>query len=165
MMGLLEGISKPKLTIMSRKPLVSEMRKIYGRPTLTELLHATSKNQKFHRKKRKKDDNSTKNNQEASTTFIVKRHPFKRLFSGFDNKILRAFKGSHHDKMAQKILQDYRGMDIKRDYKFKKTVPKFAEFVEFVIDNYETNGEIDMHWAPVVDFCSVCKVIQFESFK
>ena len=131
---------------MSKKPLVSEMRKIYGRPTLAELHEATNKNY----------DNNYNNS--YSRTFLVKRHPFKRLFSGFNNKILRAYKGSHHDLMSQKILQKYRNMDIKKDYKFGKTTPTFAEFVEFVLDKSEQEGEIDMHWAPVVDFCSVCKV-------
>ncbi len=136
-MGLIEGITPRKLRIMSKKPLVSEMRKIYGRPTLRELLNAT--------------------NLAGSKTFLVKRDPFQRLFSGYKNKILGAVKGSHHDKMSQKILQAKRGL-AKRDYKFKLTVPTFAEFVDYVLDNYQQEGDIDMHWAPVVDFCSVCKV-------
>ena len=134
-MGLLEGLSQRQLKAMSRHPLVSEMRKIYGRPSLENLLQSTNK--------------------PSSLTFLVKRHPFKRLFSGFKNKILGAHKGSHHDKMSQRILEKYRGLDIQREYRFKKTVPTFAEFVEFVLDSTE---EMDMHWAPVVDFCSVCKV-------
>ena len=86
-MGLLDGISEKKLKSMN--PLVSEMRKIYGRPKLKEILEA-SKN-------------------EENNIFIVKRHPFKRLFSGFKDKILQSFKNSHHDKISQKILEKYRG--------------------------------------------------------
>ena len=37
-------------------------------------------------------------------------------------------------------------------------MPTFSEFIKYVLDNYEENKEIDMHWAPVVDFCSVCGV-------
>ena len=59
--------------------------------------------------------------------------------------------------MSQKILQKYRSLP-KKMYKHKKTVPTFSEFIEYVLDLYEKNGEIDMHWAPVVNFCSVCKV-------
>lgn len=138
MMGLLEGMSTRKLKAMSRQPLVSAMRKKYGRPTVAQLLTAS-----------KKPD---------SRTFLVKRHPFKRLFSGYKNKILGAHKGSHHDKMSQKILAQYRNMNIQREYKFRQTVPTFQEFVAYVLDKYEDKHDIDMHWAPVVDFCSVCKV-------
>ena len=139
-MGLLEGYSIHQLKKMSRHPLVSEMRKIYGRPTLQSL-------------QLKLEDPQAK-------VFLVKRHPFERLFSGFKDKIIGAIKGSYHDKMAQNILEIYRGLP-KKDYRFKKTVPTFAEFVQFMIDEYERSGEIDMHWAPVVDFCSVCKVQHF----
>ena len=59
--------------------------------------------------------------------------------------------------MSQKILEKYRSLP-KKMYKHKKTVPTFSEFIEYVLDLYEKNGEIDMHWAPVVNFCSVCKV-------
>ena len=141
MMGLLEGFNTRKLNLMSRHPLVSEMRKIYGRPNLPELLQNT-------------------NNYPQTKTFLVKRHPFTRLFSGYQNKILRAFKGSHHDKMSQKILEKYRGISHKM-YQYKKTIPTFSEFVDYVLDKFEQEGEIDMHWAPVVDFCSVCKVCMY----
>ena len=121
----------------SRHPLVSQMRSIYGRPSLQSLKLKLAEPQ--------------------SKVFIVKRHPFQRLFSGFNEKIIGAIKGSYHDKMAQKILETYRGIP-KNMYKFKVTVPTFAEFVEFILDEYDRNGEVDMHWAPVVDFCSVCQV-------
>ena len=67
-MGLLEGFTMRRLKSMSKHPLVSEMRKIYGRPTLAKLLNVTR--------------------QPQVKTFLVKRHPFKRLFSGYQNKIL-----------------------------------------------------------------------------
>ena len=99
-MARLEGLSTRQLKFMSRHPLISEMRKIYGRPSLEELLQNTH------------DD--YQNNQSKMKTFLVKRHPFTRLFSGYQNKILRAFKGSHHDKISQKILEKYRGLPIKK---------------------------------------------------
>ena len=137
-MGLLENMSVSQLKRMkSRHPLVSQMRSIYGRPSLQSLKLKLAEPQ--------------------SKVFIVKRHPFQRLFSGFNEKIIGAIKGSYHDKMAQKILETVRGIP-KNMYKFKVTVPTFAEFVEFILDEYDRNGEVDMHWAPVVDFCSVCQV-------
>lgn len=140
-MGLLEGLSDRDLRRMSRHPLVSEMRKIYGRPSPEVLQEAIS--------------------QPNVKTFLVKRHPFERLFSGFKDKILRAIRGSYHDKVSQLILNTYRGLP-KRMYRHKKTVPTFAEFVEYILDTYASKNEIDMHWAPVVDFCSVCKVASLE---
>ena len=136
-MGLVEGFTVRQLKSMSRHPLVNEMRKIYGRPTLAQLLNVT--------------------NQSQVKTFVVKRHPFKRLFSGYRNKVLRAHRGSIHDKMSAKILEKYRQLP-RHQYEFRKTVPTFAEFVTYVLDTYEQEGIIDMHWAPVVDFCSICKV-------
>ena len=61
-MGLLDGMSETKLKSMN--PLVSEMRTIYGRPKLEQISEA----------------GVTKNY--GKIMFIVKRHPFKRLFSG-----------------------------------------------------------------------------------
>ena len=61
-MGLLDGMSETKLKSMN--PLVSEMRTIYGRPKLEQIIEA----------------GVTKNY--GKIMFIVKRHPFKRLFSG-----------------------------------------------------------------------------------
>ena len=90
-----------------------------------------------------------------SITTYPRVHKF--LFLGFKDKILQSFKGSFHDKMSQKILEKYRSLP-KKMYKHKKTVPTFSEFIEYVLDLYKKNGEIDMHWAPVVNFCSVCKV-------
>lgn len=85
-------------------------------------------------------------------------YPFPRLLSGYRNKILGAYKGSHHDKLSRKILETYRGL-LHHQYKFRKTVPTFSEFVSYMLDTYEKSGEVDMHWAPVVDFCSVCQVL------
>ena len=62
-----------------------------------------------------------------------------------------------HDFFSRKILETYRGLPPKM-YKFRKTVPTLSEFVEYILDTYDNKGEIDMHWAPVVDFCSVCQV-------
>ena len=128
-MGLLDGMSEKKLRSMN--PLVSEMRNIYGRPKLDQIMAASISHEK--------------------NIFIVKRHPFKRLISGFKEKILQSRKNTHHDKMSQKILEKYRGLP-KRKYKHRMNVPTFSEFIEYVLDIYDKNKEIDMHWAPVVVF-------------
>jgi len=138
MLGLLDGIPMKKLRSMN--PIVSDMRNIYGRPTLEQIL-ILSKNQK-------------------NIVFIVKRHPFKRLLSGYKDKILTIHKNHYFYKIAQKILEKYRGLPQRkfREYDDKDARPSFSEFIEYVLDNYEETKEIDMHWAPVVEFCSVCDV-------
>ena len=109
MNGPLDGISEKKLKSMN--PVVSVMRNIYGRPSLEQIIAASKREDKYF--------------------FIVKRHPFKRLFSGFKDKILLSFKNSHHDKMSQKILEKYRGLP-KKLYKHKETVPTFSEFIDIL---------------------------------
>jgi len=139
MLGLLDGISKKRLKSMD--PLVSEMRNIYGRPTLEQILEV-SKSQE-------------------NIVFIVKRNPFKRLFSGFKDKILQSRKTSYYGQISEKILEKYRNSQKRKSRKYiedKDDVPTFSEFIEYVLDNYEENNEIDMHWAPVVNFCSVCNI-------
>ena len=126
--------------LRSMNPIVSEMRNIYGRPTLEQILKL-SKSQE-------------------NIVFIVKRHPFKRLLSGYKDKILSIHKNHYFYKIAQKILEKYRGLPQRkfREYDDKDARPSFSEFIEYVLDNYEETKEIDMHWAPVVEFCSVCNV-------
>ena len=137
MIGLLEGYSSQDMKRMSRGPLITSMRNIYGRPTVESLKAEMAK--------------------PKTKSFLVARDPFKRLLSGYRNKILGAYKGSHHDKLSRKILETYRGLP-KHKYKFRKTIPTFSEFVSYMLDTHEQAGEVDMHWAPVVDFCSVCQV-------
>ena len=86
LMGLLDGISKKKLKSMD--PVITEMRNIYGRPTLEELLTALQNPENL--------------------AFIVKRHPFKRFLSGYKDKILRSPKNSYYGKMSEDILNRYR---------------------------------------------------------
>ena len=84
MMGLLEGYSYKELKKMDRGPLITSMRKIYGRPTTQILLAEMAK--------------------PKTKSFLVTRDPFKRLLSGYRNKILGMIRGSHHDKISRTIL-------------------------------------------------------------
>lgn len=36
--------------------------------------------------------------------------------------------------------------------------PTFSEFVDFLLFETQHNGELDMHWTPVVQFCTPCLV-------
>ena len=139
MIGLLEGFSNQDLKQMSslKVPLITSFRNIYGRPTIRKLKAEMAKPE--------------------TKSFLVKRDPFKRLLSGYRNKIVEStkHKGSIYYKIVKTILSNYRG---KGNYKLGKTMASFAEFVTYILDTYDSSGEIDMHWAPVVEFCSVCQV-------
>ena len=136
MIGLLEGFSNQDLKRMhtTAVPLIQSFRNIYGRPSIEELKAAMAKPE--------------------TKTFLVKRDPFKRLLSGYRNKIIEKPRGKYL-QIAMTILSTYQG---KSNYKLGKNIPSFAEFVRYILDTNNSTGEIDMHWAPVVEFCSVCKV-------
>ena len=138
MIGLLEGFSNQDLEQMSslKVPLITSFRNIYGRPTIRKLKAEMAKPE--------------------TKSFLVKRDPFKRLLSGYRNKIIEKPRGKYL-QIAITILSTYRG---ESNYKFGKTVPIFSEFVRYILDTNNNTGEIDMHWAPVVEFCSVCKVTE-----
>lgn len=145
MIGLLEGFSNQDLEQMSslKVPLITSFRNIYGRPTIRKLKAEMAKPE--------------------TKSFLVKRDPFKRLLSGYRNKIVESdlkHKGSkYYQKIAITILSTYRG---ESNYKLGKNIPSFSEFVRYILDTNNSTGEIDMHWAPVVEFCSVCKVTELQ---
>ena len=140
MIGLLEGFSNQDLKNMhtTAVPLIQSFRNIYGRPSIEEL--------------------EDKMAEPETKTFLVKRDPFKRLLSGYRNKIIYEsikHKGGKYYQIAITILSTYRG---EGNYNLGETMPSFTEFVTYILDTYDTSGKFDMHWAPVVDFCSVCQV-------
>lgn len=145
----LSGYSDKFLKKTTRKiPPVTLARKFYPRPSVQELEAALK--------------------QDGVVAFLVARHPLERLVSGFRDKILRAYRGSYHDIVCKKILLQYRGLQPK-SYRHGKTVPTFSEFVRYVTDLHDQKGEIDMHWAPVYNFCNPCQVnltylVKFETF-
>ena len=80
-MGLMDGYSYKELKRMSKGPMITSMRKIYGRPTVESLVTEMAK--------------------PNTKSFLVTRDPFKRLLSGYRNKILGAYRGSHHDIVSK----------------------------------------------------------------
>eukprot|EP00096_Caligus_rogercresseyi_P006724 TRINITY_DN2347_c1_g1_i1.p1 TRINITY_DN2347_c1_g1~~TRINITY_DN2347_c1_g1_i1.p1 ORF type:complete len:364 (-),score=80.51 TRINITY_DN2347_c1_g1_i1:443-1534(-) len=133
---------------MSKLPLVHLARKKYARPSGDELLRAMNE----------------------STSFIVGRHPFERLISGYRDKIIKAHVNSYHDQMKRRILMEFRGLSPKA-YVPGVSNPTFQEFFRYIMKEHQrsSNGEMDMHWTPVHRFCNPCQVrfsdiILFETF-
>ena len=123
-----------------RTPPVTLARTFYTRPTTEELLEAMK----------------------TSISFVVGRHPFERLVSGYRDKILLALRGSHHEKVGRAIILKYRGVDAKKLGRIGlKMKPTFTEFVHYILDDFHAGLDLDMHWAPVYSFCNPCQAIFF----
>jgi hypothetical protein len=140
----LAGHSDKTLTKKYRRtPPVTLARSFYQRPTTEELLESMKK----------------------SISFIVGRNPFERLVSGYRDKILLALRGSHHEKVGRSIILKYRGVDVKRLGRIGlKMKPTFTEFVRYIVDDYNSGIDLDMHWTPVFSFCNPCQV-RFHEFE
>lgn len=152
------------LRTQKKYPLLTLARQKYPRPSVDELEAALE--------------------QEGAVGFLVARNPYERLISAYRDKILGAFPGSVHEKLARSILIKYRGVSPKIFKQRRAMVraggrllitgqhhlqPTFSEFVQFVTDEWEAGKELDMHWTPVYSFCNPCQVqlthvIKFETF-
>lgn len=153
---------------LKRMPPLTLARQKYPRPSKQELLDALR--------------------QKGAIAFLVARHPFQRLISGYRDKIVGALSGSLHHKLNRHILIKYRKLSPKdlqlpvrrmdrhqqrrrqlvasrlngkvpTDFQpVKKLVPTFKEFVSFILDEVREGHELDMHWTPVYSFCNPCQV-------
>jgi len=139
--NILAGYS-PYFLKSSKKVPLTLAREKYPRPSVDELLEEM--------------------NRSDSVSFLISRHPLERLISGYRDKIVKALRGSYHDKMRRKIVKKYRPVKLVPHYPKHRiassSIPTFKEFVEFVKDEMEEGKELDMHWAPVYSFCNPCQV-------
>ena len=103
---------------------------------------------------------------------MIARNPYERLVSAYRDKIFGALPNSFHDKMGRKIVMKYRNIYIPpknyRTRRRQRVIPTFKEFVNYVVDEFDTGNELDMHWTPVYSFCNPCQVnlthlIKFET--
>ncbi|KAK7078696.1 hypothetical protein SK128_015279 [Halocaridina rubra] len=96
-----------------------------------------------------------------SITFIIVRHPFSRLISGYRDKILS--QKSYYRPLAAKMLRSH--PELKDQHPSDWTnqiptkglpVPTFAQFVQYIIDQRKKRRPINEHWIPMNDFCTPC---------
>lgn len=111
-----------------------------------------------------------------SILFLIARHPFERLVSGYCNKFLGPDNGyndfNNKAKVIRHILVKYRKQSFDRRPTSKvgtKNLPTFTEFVRYLLDETRAGNRLDEHWAPVYSFCNPCQVnvthiIKFETF-
>lgn len=104
-----------------------------------------------------------------SITFIIVRHPFERLASAYNDKIVHAWPKSFHDKLGRKIIKKYRkAPEGIHNLPPTEMYPLFEEFVMYLVDEYKAKRTLDMHWTPYTGFCTPCKfnfdvILKFET--
>ncbi|XP_054277247.1 carbohydrate sulfotransferase 11-like [Macrosteles quadrilineatus] len=117
-------------------------RKRYPRPTVKEL-HAALND---------------------SLAFLIVRHPLERLLSAYRDKIQYALPNTHHAKLGQRIVLQFRnkidkeGRPIRDRSLHNPRWPTFPEFVSYLVHEHRKGHTLDMHWTPITEFCSPCQV-------
>ena len=107
------------------------------------------------------DQYPTKNISHIFQTYIkftFVRHPFERLVSAYNNKFVKANDASFYRNVhGTKIIAKYRTNPSEQSLQTGDDVT-FAEFVQYVIDQWKTGELMDVHWRPMVDLSSPCHV-------
>ncbi|CAH1116862.1 unnamed protein product [Phaedon cochleariae] len=93
----------------------------------------------------------------TSISFLIVRHPLERLLSAYRDKLQYALPHTYHKKLGNEIIMKYR-------YKKKRPStnlptqrwPTFSEFVDYLVDSARQDLRLDMHWTPIVEFCTPC---------
>ncbi|XP_008477923.2 carbohydrate sulfotransferase 11-like [Diaphorina citri] len=120
----------------SQAPVLSLARRKYPRPSLHDLESAISA--------------------PSSVSFVIVRHPFERLLSAYRDKIYNSLPNTIHRALSSAILRKYRPLAATKSTSRRAT---FEEFVLYLLDTFRSNETgLDMHWAPVVQFCTPCLI-------
>uniref|UniRef100_A0A8D9EV50 Carbohydrate sulfotransferase n=1 Tax=Cacopsylla melanoneura TaxID=428564 RepID=A0A8D9EV50_9HEMI len=137
--NVLAGYSPQFLRRQSQAPALSLARVKYPRPSLSDLESAVS-------------------DPAGSVTFVIVRHPFERLLSAYRDKIYNSLPNTVHRSLSSMILRKYRPQAANKSNSRRAT---FEEFVLYLLDTFrseESPPGLDMHWAPIVTFCTPCLV-------
>nr|CAB3230892.1 carbohydrate sulfotransferase 8 [Phallusia mammillata] len=100
------------------------------------------------------------------TKFLVVRDPFERVLSAFKDKLewRRELKGPIFRKLASTIVDRYRKKGNLTNDGFNRItkVPRFEEFLRFVVDPSSTDVEMHYseprHWLPQHKLCYPCNI-------
>ncbi|KAI4478917.1 hypothetical protein M0802_014467 [Mischocyttarus mexicanus] len=133
--NLLAGYS-PQFLKASKAVPVSLARQKYPRHTAEELLKFVN----------------------DSISFLIVRHPFERLLSAYRDKLEHSLPHTFHSNLGAHIVWHYRSKDSKMSGKHGPRYPFFEEFVRWLLCQWKAGNELDMHWTPIVNFCTPCQV-------
>lgn len=150
--NLLAGYSEFELLHTKESP-VTLARKRYKRPSVEEL---------------KRVFNST----HPPLSFMIVRHPFERLVSGYRDKILSG--NRYYSKLSRTVAKAYQGLapsSKDREWKWPKAgrpsgakvIATFPQFVQFLLDETSKGNKLDEHWTPMSGFCTPC-LVPFDVF-
>ncbi|KAJ8686642.1 hypothetical protein QAD02_022436 [Eretmocerus hayati] len=93
-----------------------------------------------------------------SVSFIIVRHPFERLLSAYRDKLEHSLPHTFHSKLGSQIVSHYRNKGHRSSGKHGPRYPLFDEFVDWLLCEWKAGNELDMHWTPIVNFCTPCQV-------
>ncbi|XP_016910677.1 carbohydrate sulfotransferase 11 isoform X1 [Apis cerana] len=93
-----------------------------------------------------------------SISFLIVRHPFERLLSAYRDKLEHSLPHTFHSNLGAHIVWNYRSRDPKTNGRHGPRYPLFEEFVQWLLCQWKAGNELDMHWTPVVIFCTPCQV-------
>ncbi|XP_015109685.1 carbohydrate sulfotransferase 11 isoform X3 [Diachasma alloeum] len=93
-----------------------------------------------------------------SVSFLIVRHPFERLLSAYRDKLEQSLPNTLHSKLGVRIINQYRPKDPKNRMRHGPRYPLFEEFVRWLLCEWRAGNELDMHWTPVLQFCTPCQV-------
>lgn len=144
--NLLAGYSEYELLHTKESP-VTLARKRYSRPTVDELQRSL-------------------NTSDPPLSFMIVRHPFERLVSGYRDKILSG--NRYYSKLSRSVAKNYRGIappaESRNWPRFgSMVVASFPQFVQFLLDETATGNKLDEHWTPMTPFCTPC-LVPFDVF-
>ncbi len=94
------------------------------------------------------------------TKIIFVRHPFERLVSAYQSKLVRNNDNSstYYKSVARKIIHQYRQQQSNRFLlQNDNDVVTFPEYVNFIVDEWKNGSKwMDVHWTPISDLCLPC---------
>ncbi|XP_078040200.1 carbohydrate sulfotransferase 11 [Augochlora pura] len=93
-----------------------------------------------------------------SISFLIVRHPFERLLSAYRDKLEHSLPHTFHSNLGAHIVWHYRSRDPKTNGRHGPRYPLFEEFIRWLLCQWRAGNELDMHWTPVVNFCTPCQV-------
>jgi hypothetical protein len=114
---------------------------------------------------------------ENSISFLFVREPFERLLSAYRNKMEEG-KNTYYKLLGDQIVKRFRTQRPNKklvnfvvNYIFtifitcsnlflKETSsgPTFKEFLQFLVQHYQSGGRFDEHWSPIAQFCTPCSI-------
>jgi hypothetical protein len=94
------------------------------------------------------------------TKIIFVRHPFERLVSAYQSKLVRNDNSSSYYKsVARNIIRKYRLHHQSNPFPLPSgdDVVTFSEYVNFIVDEWKYGSKwMDVHWTPITDLCLPC---------